>query len=150
MGVLVKDQEAPKEKKIKVIVADRHPRIRSEIKQWLAAVSDLSVVGLAGNGAEALDLVQKARPDFLLLDMDLEQPPAWEVITQLRSTSGALFILALCSECGSDYVNMLMKLGADACMMREDGPGLLPEAIYQVIGGYRGLISPSRREEPDA
>ena len=133
--------------KIKVVIADRHPRVRSETSKWLATVPDLAVVGLAATGTEAIDLAAQA--DFLLLDMDLEQPPAVDVIRRLRSDTVQLRIIALCSECGSDYVALLLQLGVEACMLKEDGPGLFPEAIYQVDRGYRGLIMPASEEEPE-
>ncbi len=136
------ETERPVKKNIGVIIADRHPRVRSEIQKLLTSVAGLEVVGLAANGAEAVDLASRAGAELLLLDMELEHPPALDVVRLIRTAGHPLSILALCSECGSDYVSTLLSLGVDACMMKEDGPGLLPTAIRQVVGGTRGLITP--------
>ena len=54
---------------IRVLVVDDHPVVRSGLSGMLSVTEDISVVGEAGDGSEALALVESARPDVVLMDL---------------------------------------------------------------------------------
>lgn len=56
---------------IRVVLADDHPVVRSGIRNLLERAVDITVVGEASTGGEALQLVEELSPDILLLDMEL-------------------------------------------------------------------------------
>jgi len=55
----------------RVVLADDHPVVRAGIRNMLNDVPDIEVIGEAGNGSEALHLVEDLAPDVLLLDMEM-------------------------------------------------------------------------------
>ena len=59
------------EPSISVVVADDHPLVRAAVSELLDAAEGLSVVGQATDGRAALDLVEKLRPDVVLMDVTM-------------------------------------------------------------------------------
>ena len=65
------NDRAPAGSVIRLLIADDHAVVRAGIRQFVAAHSDLSVVGEAGTGAEVLDCVQREEFDVLILDISM-------------------------------------------------------------------------------
>jgi DNA-binding NarL/FixJ family response regulator len=68
---------------IRVVLADDHTLVREGIRSLLALVADIALVGEAGDGAEALAVVERTRPDVLLLDMRMPRGDGLFVIGEL-------------------------------------------------------------------
>ena len=58
-------------KPLRIVLADDHGLVRAGIRSLLESIEGLDVVGEAGDGHEALQLVEKRRPDVLILDIGL-------------------------------------------------------------------------------
>lgn len=71
-------------KKIRVLLADDHPIVRTGIRSLLQSASDIEVVAEASSGAEALQLVEALAPDVLLLDMEMPGLSGVDVARQLK------------------------------------------------------------------
>ncbi len=76
------DQGAP----IRVMLVDDHAVVRSGLKAFLMAFDDLTLVGEAGSGFEALALLDKARPDVILMDLMMPEMDGWEVYQKMKAS----------------------------------------------------------------
>ena len=102
------------ETKIKVLIADAGEEFRSLLRDSLNAEGDLTVVGTAADGAEALALLAEHRPDVLLTDLILPRLDGMELLQRIGETGAAPVtmivsafynerMIARCAELGADY-----------------------------------------------
>ena len=120
---------------IRIVIADDHPLMRSGIRDLLQSEPDLEVVGEAASGEEALRLVKVAKPDVLLLDMNMPGTPGVEVARKLRSQNANVQVLALSAYNDQAYVAGLMECGAAGYVTKEQSPRVIIEAIRAVARG---------------
>jgi DNA-binding NarL/FixJ family response regulator len=126
---------------IRVILVDDHPIVRSGIRGLLEKASDIKVVGEAENGETALQLVEEAAADVLLLDMELPDIPGPQVAAQIKQNHPALKILSLSAHDDSVYVRQLLEQGAAGYLMKEEAPEVILDAVRGVARGQQGWIS---------
>jgi DNA-binding NarL/FixJ family response regulator len=126
---------------IRVILVDDHPIVRSGIRGLLEKANDIKVVGEAENGEAALQLVEEAAADVLLLDMELPDIPGPQVAAQIKQNHPALKILSLSAHDDSVYVRQLLEQGAAGYLMKEEAPEVILDAIRGVAQGQQGWIS---------
>src|SRR5450759_1484024 len=95
---------------IRVILADDHLVVRAGLKALLAANRDIEVVGEAANGLEALALVERLKPDVVVLDLDMPVMDGIAATRELakRRTSTRVLILTMHSE--AEYLVALLEL----------------------------------------
>jgi DNA-binding NarL/FixJ family response regulator len=132
---------------VRVVVADDHPVVRAGIRDMLEGADDITVVGEATNGAEALDLVQEEHPDVLLLDMEMPELSGVEVARRLQAESHPVRLLALSSYEEQEYVQGLLQNGASGYLTKEHAPELILEAVRAVARGeVRWFVQPNASE----
>ena len=122
--------EAP----IRVVLSDDHPVVRQGLRSFLEA-RGFAVVGEAGDGAEAVRVVEATRPDVLLTDLVMPGVDGIEAIRRLRAAGRPLGILVLTSFSGADQVIPAIRAGADGYLLKDAGPGALEDAIRAVQRG---------------
>ncbi len=96
---------------IRVVLADDHPVVRSGIRNLLVRDVDISVVGEASTGGEALRLVEELNPDVLLLDMELPDVKGIDVAQQLKQAGSSVKILVLSAHDDPLYIRELLESG---------------------------------------
>ncbi|PQJ34851.1 hypothetical protein BSZ35_09770 [Salinibacter sp. 10B] len=128
---------------VRVVIADDHPVVRAGIRDLLNGADDITVVGEATNGAEALDLVEDEHPDVLLLDMEMPELTGVEVAQRLQAKSHPVRLLALSSYEEQEYVQGLLQNGASGYLTKEHAPELILEAVRAVARGeVRWFVQP--------
>ena len=120
---------------IRILVADDHPLWRRGVCDLLDGEPDLSVVGQAGDGAEALDLIRTVPADVALLDMEMPRMSGVEVTRTVRAEGLTMRLLALSAYDEPEYVSGLMDAGADGYITKERPPEMLLEAVRAVADG---------------
>ncbi|MET0911281.1 MAG: response regulator transcription factor, partial [Ilumatobacteraceae bacterium] len=73
---------------IRVVVADDQPLIRAGLRALLDAEDDLSVVGEAGDGAQAVDVVRREHPDVVVMDIRMPILDGLEATRQIVADAG--------------------------------------------------------------
>lgn len=126
---------------IRVVLADDHPVVREGIRNRLEKEPDILVVGEAGDGEEALSLVEELQPDVLLLDMELPGLTGVEVARRLKGTSSPVRILALSAYDERHYIQSLLADGAAGYLVKEEAPESIVEAVRGVARGEEGWLS---------
>jgi DNA-binding NarL/FixJ family response regulator len=129
---------------IRVLLADDQELVRAGFRMLLDAEADLEVVGEAGNGVAALDLVRAQRPDVLLLDIRMPEMDGVEVLRRLVEEPAltAVRVLVLTTFEIDEYVFESLRLGASGFLVKHTQPTELLRAVREVARG-EALLSPS-------
>jgi two-component system, NarL family, response regulator DegU len=142
--------EAMDSKVTRVVLADDHARVRAGIRNLLNNTPDIVVVGEAGNGEEALRLVQTLEPDVLLLDIEMPIMDGNEVASVLRKNESPVRILALSAYDDSQYIIGMLNNGASGYLMKEEVPEVLIKAVRSIANGEKGWVSKRVKDKIDA
>lgn len=127
---------------IKLLIADDHGVVRQGLKAILATEPTFLVVGEAGNGQEALNLVEKHCPDILILDLMMPDINGLEVTRILAEQQSPTRVLILSMHNDEAYVLKALNSGARGYVLKDASAAVLVEAIREVAEGRRYLCSP--------
>jgi DNA-binding NarL/FixJ family response regulator len=125
---------------IRVAISDDHPVVRQGLRSFLEA-QGFEVVGEAGDGDEAVRLVERTQPDVLLTDVVMPGVDGIEAIRRLRAAGSTVGILVLTSFSGAEQVIPAIRAGADGYLLKDAGPAALDGAIRAVHRG-EPLLAP--------
>ncbi len=123
------------ESRIRVIIADDHAVVRQGIRHVLEEVPGLDVVAEAGQGDEAIRLVEEHVPDLLLLDISMPHKTGLDVTKELRAGGSEVGILVLSMHDNPEYVLEAVRSGADGYVLKDVSPSELREAVQTVHEG---------------
>jgi DNA-binding NarL/FixJ family response regulator len=127
--------------KIRVLLADDHPIVRTGIRTLLEHAPDIEVVAETGSGVEVLTLVEKLMPDVLLLDMELPGLSGVEVAAHLKLHSVPVRVLALSAYDDEEYIRNLLMNGAAGYLTKEEATDSIVDAVRGVARGEEGWFS---------
>jgi two-component system nitrate/nitrite response regulator NarL len=130
--------------KIRVILADDHVFVRDGIKSLLENEANITVVGEATDGLEALSLVDSLQPDLLILDIRMPNMTGIEVVEQLRSKNNLVKIVMLSMHESEEYVLKSIQAGADGYLLKGSSKEEFLKALHTVANGgkyFSGDIS---------
>jgi DNA-binding NarL/FixJ family response regulator len=127
---------------IRVLIADDHPVVRQGLRTFLDLQDDITVVGEAGDGAQAVELVGELSPDVLL---DLKMPVMDGLGALERLSGGATRIVVLTSVSDPSDVGPAMRAGAAGFLYKDVDPTALVQAVRAVHGG-QVLLAPEAAE----
>jgi DNA-binding NarL/FixJ family response regulator len=126
---------------IRVLLVDDHPVVRLGIRHLLDGEPDISVVGEAGDGFEAMRLVRDLTPDVVLLDMEMPGMNGSDVVQRMQADGISVPVLALSAHDDRQYIQELLKSGASGYLIKEEVPATLTDAIRGVARGEHGWVS---------
>jgi DNA-binding NarL/FixJ family response regulator len=109
--------------------------VRELLAALLAREADLTIVGEAGNGREAIDIAEKLRPDLLVLDVSLPEIDGVEVARRLKASQPELKLLALSIHAERRFVQAMLRAGADGYLLKTSAVTELVAAIRVVAQG---------------
>ncbi len=127
---------------MRIVLADDHPIVRQGLYALLEAETDFQIVGEAGDGLEAVALVERVKPDVLVLDLMMPGLAGLEVARQTRQRSPQTRIVILSMHADEGYVLEALTAGASAYVLKKSTTGDLVKAIRDAIAGRRFLSPP--------
>ena len=127
---------------IRVLICDDQPLVRAGFRTILGSKSDIEVVGEAENGAEAVALAERRRPDVVLMDIRMPVLDGVEATRRLVAADTPARILVLTTFDLDEYVHAAIRAGASGFLLKDVTPAKLLEAIRIVAGGD-ALLAPS-------
>ena len=122
---------------IKVFVADDHAIVRQGLKQIVADIDNIEVVGEAGSGRETLDLLSKQDCDLVLLDITMPDKSGIDILKDLGKLRPELKVLMLTMHPEEQYAIRALRAGAYGYLTKESVPAELVSAIQKVASGSR-------------
>ena len=132
---------------LRVVVADDQALVRVGFCGIVAATPGFTVVGEAGNGAEAVEAARRARPDVILMDVRMPVMDGIEATRQIiQSTSVRVLILTTFDL--DDYVFAALRAGASGFLLKDTLPAE-PVHRHPGRGGWRSPASAKRHQAPD-
>jgi DNA-binding NarL/FixJ family response regulator len=120
---------------ITVLIADDHPVVLQGLAVLLEVQDDISLVGQASDGAEAVRLTLELGPDVLLLDLKLPGMDGMGVLSRLRSEGTRTRVLVLTSAAGPHGPSLALQAGAAGFLYKDVDPDALVRAIRAVADG---------------
>jgi DNA-binding NarL/FixJ family response regulator len=123
---------------IRVVLVDDHAVVRTGLAQLFAGSGDIEVVGQAGDGAEAVDLVRETRPDVVLMDLQMPRVDGVEATRRILAEGLGAEVVVLTSFSDSDRIVAALDAGAVGYLLKDADPA-------EVLDGVRAV---SRGESP--
>ena len=120
---------------IHVVIADDHPIVRQGLEMVINTQPDMTLVGQAADGEEALKLIINLHPDVVVMDLKMPGKNGLVTIQEIEKLSLDVKILVLTSFPDDDMVLSAIQAGADAVLLKDSPPEHLIKAIRAV---YRG------------
>jgi DNA-binding NarL/FixJ family response regulator len=127
---------------IRVLICDDQALVRAGFRAILGSRPEIEVVGEAENGAEAVALAERRRPDVILMDIRMPVLDGVEATRQLVAEASPARILVLTTFDLDEYVHAAIRAGASGFLLKDVTPAKLVEAIRIVAGGD-ALLAPS-------
>jgi DNA-binding NarL/FixJ family response regulator len=126
---------------IRLVVVDDHALFRAGLVSLLNEMADIQVVGEAGNGKEALDVVRKHEPDVVLMDVNMPVMDGVASVQAIRESHKKLHIIMLTISKHDEDLFGAIQAGAEGYLLKNAEPEELRSAIVNVSQG-RSVLSP--------
>jgi len=127
---------------IRVLVVDDHRHIHDVITRVLIGISDISLVGQAANGAEAIKLCEEVRPDLILMDVVMPVMDGMQATERIREKYPDIKILVLSSFQDHESVHQLLRRGAVGYITKDALTNDLVNVIRTTMQG-KAVFSPN-------
>ena len=120
---------------IKVCVIDDHAVVREGLKRIIAENPGMAVTSEAGDGVEALRILQTEPCDIVLLDITMPNKNGLDVLKQIHAETPRLPVLVLSMHAEDQYAVRVLRAGASGYLTKESAPAKLVQAIRKVVRG---------------
>lgn len=127
---------------IRVVLVDDQAMVRAGFRMILETEPDITVVGEAGDGREALDVVTRSAPDVVLMDVRMPLMDGIEATAALTASGGPARVLMLTTFDLEDYVYAALRAGASGFLLKDAPAEQLVNAV-RVIAEGDALLAPS-------
>ena len=129
---------------IRVVIADDQELVRAGFRLLLDSADDIEVVGEASNGDEAVAIVERERPDVVLMDIRMPGTDGLEATRRIHAQPSLndVRVLILTTFDLDEYVHEALRAGASGFLLKDTSPGDLLDAI-KVIAAGEALLAPT-------
>lgn len=120
---------------VRVVLVDDHAVIRAGLQQLLSGTDDIEVVGTAANGAEALEVVRRIRPDVVLMDLQMPDVDGVTATRNIMAEQLGVDVLVLTSFSDSERIVAALDAGAVGYLLKDADPEDVLQGIRAVSRG---------------
>ena len=118
---------------IPILIADDHPIVRQGLRQTVEA-AEFRVVAEAGDGQEALTLIEQLRPQIAVLDIDMPVLDGFAVARAVRERGWAVKVVFLTVHREETYLQQALSLGAGGYVLKDS-------AVTDIVAGLRAALA---------
>ncbi len=122
-------------KPVRVLLADDHKLVRAGFRAMLNSLGDVEIIGETGDGREALELIQKHRPDVALLDITMPSLTGLEVAKRVANQIKNVRVIILSMHTTEDYIARAIRAGVCGYLLKNADPVELELAIRAAMNG---------------
>jgi len=120
---------------INVVLIDDHALVRDSFSQRLDTEPGLAVVGTAGTAEEGLDVVTKANPDVVLMDIDMPGLSCFDAADRIGKICPAARVIFISAFCHDHYIEQALRVKARGYLTKSEPLSTVVEAVRQVALG---------------
>ena len=131
---------------IKLLIADDHAIVRYGLNSLLSAQKDMTVVGQAKNGEEAVKLALSESPDVVIMDLVMPKMDGAEATARIKESRPGTKVILLTSFGSYEGVDRALQSGADGAILKTAEDETLVPTIRRVFGGERVISADIRRQ----
>lgn len=114
------------------LIIDDEAHARTYLRLSLQALG-VGAIWETGDASEGVDLYERHRPSFVLLDVNLRSESGVEVIARLRWMDPEAIVIVVTSECAHETVKNFVQLGAAGYVLKHGEPAKFRQALYDSI-----------------
>lgn len=129
-----------------IVIVEDHPVVREGIKQILADQKEFSVVAEAGDGEQAIRVLESTPCDLVLLDISLPKIDGLQVLKWLKTKMPSIPVLVLSVHSEDEWAPQMLRAGASGYLMKDSLPENLIHAVHSVARRGR-YVSPTLAEK---
>ena len=120
---------------IKTIIVEDQELIRKSLKIVLERISDISIIGMAANGKEAIDLCEKENPEMVLMDIQMPEMDGVKATEEIKKRMPHIKVIILTTFQDINYVMNALNAGAEGYILKAVDPLFLVTGIQMVYHG---------------
>lgn len=128
--------------KLRVLLADDHTVVRQGLRKILESDDEIEIVGEAGDGRSAVEMVQRMRPHVVVMDVALPELNGIEATRQISKRVDGVRVLVLTMHSDDVYVRQSLKAGARGYLLKDSEDLDLIKAV-KAVGNGGSFFSPS-------
>jgi two-component system response regulator NreC len=121
--------------KIQVVLADDHAVLRAGLRALIEDEPDIEVVGEASDGQQAVELVERLKPDVVVMDISMPVMNGMEATERIRASGTTTKVLVLTMHAEEQYLFQVLEAGGSGYVLKQSADTELMDAIRAV---YRG------------
>jgi DNA-binding NarL/FixJ family response regulator len=121
--------------KQRVLLVDDHPLVRRGLAEIIAREPDLDTCGEAGDVADAIEAVERGKPNIVVVDLTLKTGHGLDLIEKLKARDPELKILVSSMHDETLFAERVLRAGARGYISKQEPPDALLRAIRQVLRG---------------
>ena len=119
---------------IRILLAEDHALVRDGLKSLLTAEEDITVVGEADNGSDAVALARELMPDIVLMDIGMQGLNGVDATREITECDLALKVVALSMHADVRYVSRMLQAGAKGYLLKDS-------AFDELVNGIRAVVA---------
>ncbi|MHA7964421.1 response regulator [Paenibacillus sp. CAU 1782] len=120
---------------ISIIIADDQMLVREGLGTIINLEPDMRVTGLASNGLEACEMVERLNPDVVLMDIQMPEMDGIAALKQIKQNQPNIFVLVLSTFMEDQYIVEGLANGASGYLLKDMDTGKMIQAIRDAVNG---------------
>lgn len=120
---------------VNILLADDHRMVREGIRYLLETVSEINIVAEVGDGYECINMVNKTKPNIVLLDIDMPNMNGIDALRIIKEQKMLCKVIMLTRHNEIDYLMKALEIGCDGYILKESSFDTLKKAIFKVYSG---------------